>query len=85
MSKEIDVAIIDGNNTILYEVKRSKKVVPSQYRWLVDKEFNKYIEENWDCKIKSRVVLYLGEDTDVNTDNGKVAYRNISNFLLNMK
>lgn len=72
MGKEIDLIEKDGNFLNLFEIKRSKKQVKNQKKWLYDKELNDKIEYHFG-KIKSRKVLYLGE-----TDGD---YINIEEFL----
>lgn len=58
--QEIDLIEKDGDFVNLFEIKRSKKQVKEQKKWLYDKELNDLIEYHFG-KIKDRKVLYLGE------------------------
>ena len=80
--KEIDMIIHDDNIVDLYEIKRNSNIVDKQYRWLENEQFNNYIEDMYGCKIRNRIVLYLGGNNIINSNNGyKIYYKNISEFL----
>lgn len=79
--KEIDMCIYNDKYMNLYEIKRNEVVNEYQYRWLIDKEFNQHIRSMFMRKIKDRVVLYNGEDRNINVGEFVIKYRNITNFL----
>lgn len=81
---EIDIVLQYKNNTVdLIEVKRSIKKDKNQCRWLCNKEFNKFIEENIGI-IQKRYVVYNGDEhknLDIYGNGLKVDYYNASEFL----
>ena len=76
---EIDMVVFDENECTceLYEIKHSTEIAKEQYRHLVDKKKCEKIEFKYG-DIKSRNVLYRGEDTVVDGIN----YINITSYLL---
>lgn len=76
---EFDMVIynVSDNCCAVYEIKHSDKVVPEQYRHLMDEEKNTKTEHRFG-KITNRVVLYRGKDEVL--DNG-IEYRNVEEYL----
>ena len=81
LGKEIDMIVHDDYTIDMYEVKRSSGKSEEQYKWLVDKEFNDYIEAMWGGRIRNRIVLYLGEDDSVKVNGMEIRYQNMNQFL----
>ena len=81
LGKEIDMIVHDDYTIDMYEVKRSSGKSEEQYKWLVDKEFNDYIEAMWGGRIRNRIVLYLGEDDSVKVNVMEIRYQNMNQFL----
>ncbi len=65
----------------IYEIKHSDKIAKQQYSHLIDEEKIKDTEFRFGT-VTERVVLYRGEDCDI--DNG-VRYRNVENYLRELK
>lgn len=80
--KELDMLVIKNGIGTAYEIKRSREVVEKQARWLTDNQFISEIEHKLKCKIKHRVVIYNGEDTEREINGHYVKYRNATKFLL---
>lgn len=76
---EFDMVIYDSttNTCELYEIKHSKRIVPEQYRVLLDKNRCQATEKRFG-KIAKRCVLYCG--TDYELDNG-IRYQNAESYL----
>lgn len=77
----IKMIVHDDYSIDMYEVKRSSGKSEVQYKWLVDKEFNEYIEAMWGGRIRNRTVLYLGEDDSVMVNGMEIRYKNMNQFL----
>lgn len=71
----------DTKEIVLFEIKRSSKQVDRQYKYLVNKEFNRYIEEQFGGNITGRIVLYTGKDCNVSIEGLDVYYKNIDKYL----
>lgn len=76
---EFDMVIQDTENTTceIYEIKHSKKVVPNQYRHLVNDEYLALTEKQFG-KITKKTVIYKG--TSHAEDNG-IIYQNAEEYL----
>lgn len=81
-SREIDMVLRVGNDIHLFEVKRSKNKVKNQCRHLLNGNFIAEIENYFDGDVKSRNVLYMGEDAKMKEGDITIYYRNIEKFLL---
>ncbi len=79
--KEIDMLIHNNESLYLFEIKRSTQAMEHQARWLINDEINDYMESFFDCKVKKREVLYLGETKTVTIQEKCIVYRNIHEFL----
>lgn len=78
--KEIDLVIKNKGKIALIEVKRSNIIEEKQSQWLRDDELNAYISNKFG-EIANRYVFYTGENKEINIDNKKIHYINISDFL----
>lgn len=76
---EFDMVVYDTEENCcdLYEIKHSEKVVPRQYRHLLDEEKCHQTERRFG-KIRGRYVLYRGKDME--TEAG-VNYQNVEKYL----
>lgn len=81
--QEIDMLLFnkDTKEIVLFEIKRSSKQVDRQCKYLVNKEFNRYIEEQFGGNITGRIVLYTGKDCNVSIEGLDVYYKNIDKYL----
>lgn len=81
--QEIDMLLFnkDTKEIVLFEIKRSSKQVDRQCKYLVNKEFNSYIEEQFGGNITGRIVLYTGKDCNVSIEGLDVYYKNIDKYL----
>lgn len=79
MVGEFDMVVYDEkeNNCSIFEIKHSDKVVPEQYRHLIDEEKCQQTERRFG-KIVKRCVLYRG--TGYETEDG-IVYRNVETYL----
>ena len=77
-SGEYDMATLNTKNysADVFEIKYSQTIFEEQYRFLLNEELKAIFERHF-YPISNRIVLYRGEDTEL--DN--VEYRNIEDFL----
>lgn len=80
---EFDLYIInpDTKKAIVYEIKRSSKIVENQYKYLIDEEFCDDFEISHQCQIIEKTVIYNG-NTQI-LENG-IKYYNAEEFLKNI-
>ena len=80
---EFDLYIInpDTKKTIVYEIKRSSKVVENQYKHLINEEFCKDFEISHQCQIIEKTVIFNGKTQIL--ENG-IKYYNVEEFLKNI-
>lgn len=62
----------------IYEIKHSDKIVPEQYKYLINEDLIKQTEEVFG-KVLTRTVLYMGPSTTL--PNG-IKYKNVEDYLL---
>ena len=62
---------------MIFEIKRSRKQVPEQYRHLMHKNKRRQTERRFDS-IRGRYMLYRGEASQAEN---KVQYRNVESYL----
>jgi len=79
----IDMVVSDDAGCSLYEIKHSKLRNERQLRRLQNVTVLVAVQEHFG-NIKSRNVLYLGEDAYVTDSIGTINYINAESFLLNM-
>lgn len=79
---EYDMVIYnaDTNTCSIYEIKHSDKIVEKQYRYLLDKNRNKIIENIYG-DIKERIVLYRGINK---TLSNSIKYINVEKYLMDL-
>ena len=77
---EFDMVVADTDGCRIFEIKHSDKVVPQQYRHLVDMEKCAQTEHRYG-PITGKFVLYRG----ANQRAGEVQYRNVEDYLREMK
>ena len=83
MVGEFDMVVYDENenNCAIYEIKHSDKIVPEQYRHLIDEEKCRQTERRFG-KVVKRCVLYRGAEHE--TEDG-VEYQNVETYLRHLK
>ncbi len=76
---EFDMVVYDTEENCcdIYEIKHSKKVIPNQYRHLLDEEKCQQTEGRFG-EIRGRYVLYRGGGVETETG---VIYQNVENYL----
>lgn len=76
---EFDMVVYDTEENCcdIYEIKHSKKVIPNQYRHLLDEEKCQQTEGRFG-EIRGRYVLYCGGGVETETG---VIYQNVENYL----
>lgn len=77
---EIDMVISNGSTCDIYEIKWNKNKVTNQYKWLLDAEVNSECERLFG-HIKSRTVLYMGENGIIRSNNKEISYLNAEQYL----
>ena len=78
---EIDMIVTDEEKSEceIYEIKHSSKAVIEQAKYLKDEKITLEIEKRFG-NIKTKTVLYRGEDTTIDG----IEYRNVESFLKNL-
>lgn len=76
---EFDMVIQDTENTTceIYEIKHSRKVVPNQYRHLINEEYLSLTEKQFG-KITKKTVIYKGIS---HTEDNGIIYQNAEEYL----
>lgn len=81
--REIDCVVeVNDSEIDLIEVKWNDKCIKQQCNNLVNHEFVELIEERTGYKIRNRIVIYRGENTNKFLDDYIIHYININKFLL---
>lgn len=82
MNGEIDIAIQTKHGLMLYEVKLNSQQINNQARWLVDKQFIRFIEDKLITKVIRKTIIYTGKTFDITINNDLIHYVNATEFLL---
>lgn len=82
MNGEIDIAIQTKHGLMLYEVKLNSQQINNQARWLVDKQFIRFVEDKLITKVIRKTIIYTGKTLDTTINNDLIHYVNATEFLL---